>query len=158
MTLSITGNSVSASLEADGRSIVIETQNVSDGTTITFEYVLAVGDNAQTIANARGSALPAVLAADEVTGNISKVITQGSLASLTFNWSTVAANAAALRSVYFNATQLQAVMIGDFLSSLTDGQLQAAFGLTAGQVTTLRTNKLTPAATLASNIRGSIGQ
>jgi hypothetical protein len=49
-------------------------------------------------------------------------------------------------------------MIGDFLSSLTDGQLQTIFSMTAGQVTTLRSTKLTPAATAAATIRAATGQ
>ena len=48
-------------------------------------------------------------------------------------------------------------MIGDFLASLTDTQLRNAFSMTAGQVTTLRTNKLTPATNAATTIRATTG-
>lgn len=94
----------------------------------------------------------------EVRANISGVTSLGSLFSPTFVYSTVAESVAALRLAYQAASNIQAVMIGDFLSSRTDVQLQTAFGLTAGQVTTLRTNKLTPAANIAASIRANTGQ
>ena len=57
------------------------------------------------------------------------------------------------------ATQLQAVLIGDLRADLTRRPAGGrAFSLAAGQVATLRTNKLTPAATLAASIRASAGQ
>jgi len=80
-----------------------------------------------------------------------------SAATMTFVYSTAGQMRTALREAYRNATRVEAVMIGDFLSSLTDGQLQTLFGLTAGQVTTLRTSKLTPAATAAASIRATTG-
>lgn len=94
----------------------------------------------------------------EVRTNISGVTSLGSLFSPTFVYSTVAENVAALRLAYQTASNFQAVMVGDFLNSLTNAQLQSAFGLTAGQVTTLRTNKLAPAANLADSIRTTVGQ
>lgn len=94
----------------------------------------------------------------ETDTNVAQVTTIGSLAAPTFNYSTVNQNLAALRAAYQTSTQTQAIMIGDYLSTLTDAQLQNIFGLTAGQVTTLRSNKLTPAATMAASIRSAVGQ
>lgn len=94
----------------------------------------------------------------EIASNVAQIVMLGSLASPTTVYSTGAQNFAGLRTAYQFATQTQAIMIGDFLSSLTDGQLQTAFGMTAGQVTTLRTNRLTPAANTASTIRAAAGQ
>jgi hypothetical protein len=48
-------------------------------------------------------------------------------------------------------------MIGDFLSTLTNAQLQTLFSMTSGQVTTLRSSKLTPAASAAATIRAATG-
>ena len=93
----------------------------------------------------------------EIDANIASVMLSGSLAAYTLDNSTAAQNFAALREAYRSATQTQAVMVGDFLSSLTNNQLQNAFGMTAGQVTTLRDNKLTPAATAAATIRAAAG-
>ena len=61
------------------------------------------------------------------------------------------------RDFYRVATQTQAVMIGDYLAARTDAQLQVAFGLTAAQVTALRSSKLTPAATAAATVRATTG-
>ena len=94
---------------------------------------------------------------DEISANIAAAATLGADATITLKESTVAQNAAAVRAVYKDMTQLQAVFTGEFLSTLTDNQLQNAFGLTAGQVTALRTNTLTPAANLAASIRLTTG-
>ena len=94
----------------------------------------------------------------EIADNVSDVLAQGSLAAPTLRYSTAAQNFAALRLAYQTATHIQAVMIGDFLDTLSSAALQIAFGMTAGQVTTLKTTKLTPAATLAASIRANAGQ
>ena len=107
---------------------------------------------------ARASQLYADKIQGEIDSNVNDITLRGSLASPTIKYSTVAANAAALREAYRSSTRTEAVMIGDYLNTLTNAQLQAAFGLTAGQVSTLRTNKLAPAATLAASIRASTGQ
>lgn len=94
----------------------------------------------------------------EISYNVVSVLNNGSLATVTFSYSTASQNRTALRQAYQTATKQDAIMIGDFLSSLTDGQLQTLFSMTAGQVNTLRTNKLTPAATNAAAIRAAAGQ
>lgn len=102
--------------------------------------------------------IDADIKAAEIAANVAQVTTFGSLAVIVMNYTTASANLAALRQAYQIATQLQAIMIGDFLSTLTDAQLQSIFNLTAAQVTTLRTNKLTPAANTAAAIRAAAGQ
>jgi hypothetical protein len=114
--------------------------------------------NVAAVMTARVVVLNAALVVDEIADNIAGVQSMGSLATVIRQHSTVAQNARALREAYQNATRLDAIMIGDYLSGLTDGQLQTAFGLTAPQVTTLRTNKLTPAASQAAAIRSAAGQ
>jgi hypothetical protein len=93
----------------------------------------------------------------EIERNINSIKSLGSLAAVTLVASTAAQNASALRLAYAAATKLEAIMMGDYLSILTDTQLQNAFGLTPTQVTNLRVNKLTPAANTASAIRAAIG-
>lgn len=102
--------------------------------------------------------LAADIKAAEIGNNIAQITANGSLAGTSTVYSTAAENFAALRLAYQTAVRVEAIMMGDFLSSLSNAQLQAAFGFTAGQVTTLRTNKLTPAASLATSIRASAGQ
>lgn len=106
---------------------------------------------------ARVAQINAGIIAAEISANLASVLSMGSLATVTIMDSNVAANVAVLRAAYAVATQVQAIMIGDYLSTLTNVQLQNAFGMTAGQVTTLRTNKLTPAATAAATIRAAVG-
>lgn len=144
--------------ETDGRFWTAETHTDTLGLLHIFRYLAAVGTNVNTVLSARAAQLNIDIPAAEIATNINAVMTLGSLATPTFNFSTAAQNASALRAAYQTATQLQAVMIGDFLSTLTDVQLENAFSLTQAQVTTLRTNKLTPAANIAASIRANTGQ
>lgn len=153
----ITSSSFAASVQKDGKT-VHEVHTDLVGIVHDFVYTAsAVADLAAALA-AHALDLGLNLELDEVRANIYGVTTLGSLFSPTFIYSTVVENVAALRAAYLTASNFQAVMMGDYLNSLTNGQLQTAFSLTAGQVTTLRTNKLTPAANLATSIRASTGQ
>jgi hypothetical protein len=142
----------------DGRFWVTETLTDSAAGVHVFSYLANAGFDYTTALATRVSELTAQLPLDEIARNILAVETVGSLAAPTFLFSTIAANVTALRAAYQVSTQLQAVMMGDFLSSLTDVQLENAFGLTQGQVSTLRTNALTPAASTAAAIRAAVGQ
>lgn len=117
----------------------------------------AVADASAALA-AYATQLALDIVAAEIAMNIAGVMVNGSLATISLVYSTAAQNRTAGRAAYLNAARVEAIMIGDFLSSLTDAQLQTIFSMTAGQVTTLRTNKLTPAATSASAIRAAAGQ
>ena len=107
---------------------------------------------------AHAVALEISLRSSEILGNMDSIVLLGADATVTRNYSNVAQNVAALRERYRSSTRIEAVMIGGYLSALTDGQLQTTFGLTAGQVTTLRTIKLTPAAAQAAAIRAAAGE
>jgi hypothetical protein len=93
----------------------------------------------------------------EIITNIQQAATFGMFATITLTHSTAAENGTALRAVYQFATELQAVMIGEYLNTLTNPQLMNVFGMTNTQVNNLRTNKLVPAANAAATIRGSTG-
>lgn len=121
-------------------------------------YLAAAGLDTAAALVAYALSLADDIQAREIGKNIADVATNGSLASPTLVYSTAAQNFSSLRAVYQLATQTQAIMIGDFLNTLTDLQLQNAFSITAGQVTTLRANKLVPAATAATTIRAAAGQ
>lgn len=153
----VTSVIVSSNPQADGRFSVRERHTDSLGNNYFFDYLAdQAADQNVHLASTATNILPP-LAQAEIGSNISSVQSLGSLAVPVFLFSTVAANVAALRVAYLIATQSQAVMIGDYLSSLTTGQLQSAFGLTVPQITTLRANFLTPASTVAANIRASVG-
>lgn len=154
----VSSSILSDSPQKDGRRWIVAQFTDQAGQVYTQTYLApdAQFDIAARLA-ADATAIGLQLAAGEIAANISAVTTLGSLATPTFVYSAVAANVAALRAAYQTATQVQAIMMGDFLSSLTSGQLQTAFGLTALQVTTLRTNFLTPAANAAATIRAAVG-
>jgi len=159
MAVSIVSSVIAAAdLQRDGRTWVREHHVDSLGAIYERIYLAAVGFNIAAALAAYPAILLASLTAGEIANNLSQVVTLGSLATVQFVYSTVAQNVAALRVAYAVATQEQAVMMGDYLNTLSSAQLQAAFGLTAGQVTTLKTNKLTPATTLATSIRTAAGQ
>lgn len=144
--------------QADGRRWIVERHADHLGVARFLRYMAAQGLNVTAIMTARIAGLNAELTRNEVEANIASVIAHGKDAIIVRDYSTVAQNAAGLREAYRNSTRLEAIMMGDYLATLTDGQLQAAFGLTAGQVTTLRTSKLTPAVTQAAAIRIAVGQ
>lgn len=139
--------------QRDGRRWIAERHVDHLGVARFLRYLAVKGLNVTAIMTARIAGLNAELTRNEVDANIASVIAFGKDAVVIRNYSTVAQNAAALRAVYLTSTRLESIMIGEYLSTLTDGVLQTAFGLTSGQTTTLRTNKLTPAATQAAAIR-----
>lgn len=141
-----------------GRSDVRESHIDHLGVEHTRYYLADSGFDAASALAAYAVQLVENLKQGEIAQNVSQVQTNGSLAVITTNHSTNAQNLAALRLAYQSATDRQAIMIGDFLSSLTDTQLQNIFSKTAGQVTTLRTNRLTPASNSAIAIRTNIGE
>ena len=143
--------------QADGRRWVQETHTDQLGVNYVINYLADAAADIQAVMTARMATLSNDLVQGEITANIASILFNGSAASIALNYSTVAQNRVALRQAYQSATRQDAIMIGDFLSSLTDAQLQALFSLTAGQVTTLRTNRLTPAATAAASIRAATG-
>jgi hypothetical protein len=136
----------------------------TDDTDPTFRLVACpsfealAGEDAAVRLAAKVAQETADLATFEIARNVREISAKGSLATPRLRASTLAQNAAAVRAAYQTASDIDAVMIGDYLSTLSDARLQTAFSLTAGQVTTLRTNKLTPAATAAANLRASTGQ
>lgn len=144
--------------QKDGRKWVREVHTDQVGVQYVRNYLAQAADDL----NAALAAYAVILASNinlaEIAQNVAAVLVNGSLATITLVYSTAAENRAAGRLAYQNATRTEAIMIGDFLSSLTDSQLQTIFSMTAGQVTTLRSNKLTPAATLAASIRSATGQ
>ena len=97
------------------------------------------------------------LAQAEIVENIAAIKSDGSQAIPVFQHSTPWQNQDALRLAYKTASRLEAVMVGDFLSTLTDAQLRSVFSMTAAQVTQLRTDKLTPAANFAATLRAAAG-
>lgn len=157
--MSITASVVlSDSAQKDGRRWIIEQHTDNIGLKYLIFYLCAAGFDKAAALAARAIQLASDIQNGEIANNIAQVLANGSLAVTTTSYSTNNQNLAALRTAYQTTTKLDAIMIGDFLSALTDVQLQAIFSMTAGQVTTLRTNKLTSAANTATAIRAAAGQ
>lgn len=115
----------------------------------------AVDDDAELARHA--TQMPIDLRQAEIAENIALILRDGAQAVLTLNHSTVGQMRAALREAFRIATRQEAAFIGDFLNALTDVQLQTAFGMTAQQVTTLRNNRLIPAANIVAAINSAVG-
>lgn len=145
------------SAQADGRRAIRELHTDHVGKQYPVQYLAASDFNASAALSARVAILEQTLNQAEISANVAQISAVGSLASPTLVYSTAAQNFAALRVAYQTASRIEAVMIGDFLSTLTDTQLRNAFNMTQGQVDNLRTNKLTPATTLANSIRATLG-
>jgi hypothetical protein len=148
---------VEDAIQRDGRRWVREHHTDHLGIVHAIAYLAAAGFDAAAALLARVATLEASLREREIAANIASIVTEGRFAVTTFVHSTVAQNRAALREAYRTATRVEAIMVGDFLNTLTNTQLQNLFNLTGAEVTTLRTNKLAPAAAAADDIRASTG-
>jgi hypothetical protein len=144
-------------VQHDGRRSVREHHTDHLGVVHVIAYLAAAAFDSAAALLARVATLEGSLRLQEITANIASVITEGRFAVVTSLHSTAVQNATGLRIAYQTATRTEAVMMGDFLNTLTNAQLQNAFGLSNAQVNTLRTNKLVPAATLADQIRATTG-
>lgn len=148
---------VEDSSQADRRRWIRERHTDQVGIPHEFAYLCAAAFDAAAAMAARVPVINASLIADEVASNLAQVTTLGANATLTTVYATRGQTEAAIRSAYATAAQATAVTIGDYLATLTDVRLQALFGMSALQVTTLRTSKLTPAANNATSVRASTG-
>lgn len=149
---------VEDSAQKDTRRWIRERHTDQIGQRYEFAYLCAAAFDATAAMAARVPSINASLIIDEIAANVADVLVNGSLATPRLVYSTAAQNFAGLRVAYATATREDAIMIGDFLDTLTNGQLATAFSITVGAAATLRTNKLDPAAALAASIRSSVGQ
>jgi len=144
--------------QADGRTWVRETHTDHLGLEYVYSYLAAAGTDTNAVMAARVATIDGYLTRNEIRTNIESVSRYGSLVpSVTLDYSTATQNASALREAYKTMVQAEAVMVGDYLNTLTNAQIANAFGITTGQAATLRTNKLAPAAALAASLRAETG-
>ena len=153
----VSSETVSTSVQRDGRRYVVERHVDHLGVAHERTWLAGAADNLAAALAAHAVTLVEILRQREITSNIADILINGSLATITLQHSTAAQNRTALRDAYRTATRTEAIMIGDYLNTLTDAQLQTVFSMTAGQVNTLRTNKLAPAASAADTIRAATG-
>lgn len=153
----VTSDFVAGPVQVDGRRWVRERHVDHMGVILTFDWLAPVGADITTAVSDRAALLPPQATAAEVEKDVGEITRLGSLATVTTNYALLGQVRAALRLAYKTAVGSDAAMLGDFLASLTDAQLQTLFAMTAGQVTTLRTNRLTPATNAAAAIRAATG-
>ena len=153
----VSSETVSTSVQRDGRRYVVERHVDHLGVEHLRSWLAEAADNLAAALAAYAAILLDILRDREIGANIASVLSEGSLATVTLKHSTAGQNRSALRDAYRTATRTEAVMIGDYLNTLTNAQLATAFNITTGEAATLRTNKLEPAATIASGIRAATG-
>jgi hypothetical protein len=153
----ISSTLASVTLQRGGRRRVEEVHTDHIGSKHHRTYLAEAGADVDAALVAFAVTLAGNLRLSEIINNIQEAATRGMFAAITLVHSTAAENGTALRAIYQFATELQAVMIGEYLNTLTNPQLMNVFGMTNTQVNNLRTNKLVPAANAAATIRGSTG-
>lgn len=156
--MSIVSSVIAANdVQRDGRRWVREHHTDHTGAITPHTYLAGAADDINAAMAAYAALLVGMLREAEIARNIVAILADGRNAVTTTVHSTAAENFAELRARYLTMTRVEAIFAGDFLGSLTNAQLQTAFGMTSGQVTTLRTNKLTPAQSAATTIRATTG-
>jgi len=148
---------VADNVQVDGRRWIDELHTDNLGLTYGQHYLADAGFDANAALAVHATKLTNDINDAEIERNVTDVETNGSLAKPVLIYTKASDNFAALRNAYKVAVQHQAVMIGDYLNTLTNAQLMAAFNLTLAQANNLRTNKLQPAANTAAEIRASTG-
>ena len=123
----ISSSIISQNVQIDGRIAVVESHVDDKGNVTQIDY-LADADfdlNAHLAQSAVSLTNQMQQAAmqGEINQNVSSVITNGSLATASFNYSTIQQNAQALMLVYNNSTGLTLVNVGDYLNSQSDSFL-----------------------------------
>jgi hypothetical protein len=147
-----------SALARGGRRIVFAQTDDSAVLHGPFVELRPLSDDVNAYLVTHGLALSNSLTAGEIAAVLARIVQDGSLAVIpALRYATIDAVRAALRALYLTATRAEAIMLGDFLGTLTDTQLRALFGMTQIQVNSLRTNKLGPAATQATAIRSAAG-
>lgn len=123
-----------------------------------FVELRPIAEDVNAYMAAHGAALLGSLKAAEIAHHLSRIVQDGSLYAIpALRYATVGDVRAALRELYRTATRTEAIMVADFLNTLTDAQLRALFNMTQTEVTALRLNKLQPTADSAAKIRAEQG-
>jgi len=140
-----------------GPGTIVAEHEFDDGQIWPAVFQVADGEDASARLAAMIPQRETSRAEHEIRRNVSSISALGRAATVSLRYSTAAANFAELREAFRQASEKEAIMIGDFLGSLTNAQLMAAFGMTNAQVNNLRSSKLDQAATIAASIRSSSG-
>jgi hypothetical protein len=129
--------------QADGRQFVRETHTDNVAIQHFVDYLAAVGANYTAIMNARAITLAVQIADQEFADNLGKT------SGFTLNYQTRSELASRFRAIYLSATRDVACSMAYWLierindGTVTDAQVQAAFGLTALQYSNMKARATT---------------
>lgn len=147
-----------ANPQIDGRSAVREVHTDDSGVDHILDYLADAGADLDAHLAARAVDLAASLTQkqsdDEIFFNLQAVIAMGSVATPTFNHSTLQQNAQALMGLYNQSSGAAVIMIGDYLNAQTDDTLTAGSGLPKDEIDSFRP-VWTDNATVATMIRAA---
>lgn len=155
----IVSSTFTSFVQKDGSKTVHEVHTDLIGLTHDIVYTAAAGDDLNAAMATHANNLGNSLANNEVASNLSNAETLGKNANginVTI-YSTAAQNIAALTAAWPTMLNIQAIFVGEYLSTLSDAVLQSVFGWSPAYEQTVRTNFLTPYATLAASIRTATG-
>lgn len=125
-------------IQRDGRRFVHEVHTDNVAIDHIVDYLAAVGLDYAAVLAARAILIAVQIADQEFLDNLART------SGFTLNYQTKAELAARFRAVYLSATKAGAASMAYWLierindGTVTDAQVQAAFGLTAGQYATLK--------------------
>lgn len=141
----VTSVVVDDSPQADGRRWIREHHTDQLGVVYERAYMALAGDVIDV--NAPVAALNQHLVETELRRNLTQIYAKGPLAVVTSDYATLANIRAGLRAAYRTAQRAQALALGAFLDTLTNGQLATLFnvGNPSAELTALRTRLATKA-------------
>jgi hypothetical protein len=133
--------------QKDGSKWCREVHSISDGSNVQFYYLVPAGTT-QAAVNATATARAAQVASDLADSEAQANVDRDDVPTLVHQ--TAAQFAARLRAKFLNGGQAVACQLAWWLlrriaaGQITDAQCRTAFGLTAAQWTTVKTNQLQP--------------
>ncbi len=145
--------------QIDGCPTVCETHTDILGLTHRIVYTAGAQDDLNANMALHATNLGNDLATNEINQNLTNAETLGKNAvglNVTI-YSTSAQNIAALQAAWPTMLATPAIFVGEYLAQLSDAVLQQVFGWTPAYEQSVRTNYLTPFATLAASIRAATG-
>ena len=125
------------------------------GVVYIYRSLLAAGTNATTVMTNRIPSINALIIANETSANLTSVETLGSSATVTNNYVAQAAMDLAVRQAFQTATGITAILIGDYLRTLSVARLTVAFNIGSAVALVAVLNTL---GTTATTVRTAVGQ
>ena len=148
----------SDSRQKDGRRWIYEIHTDQIGAQWYNSYLCEANFNAVAQLPLDAAQLWSNIQSNEIAKDLANIEANGSLATVTTVYVTLAQVITAARAAFATATALQVINLGDWFNTLSFVQLQTAFNFpNVTAYTNFKASWFTPNATIASNIRTSVG-